>query len=71
MTVTVLTLITTCECTFSLYYGILIQGDKTYMGTNNFIDCYTAFPLQCVRSLASSWLHDMTSNNGTVSRQKP
>ena len=30
LTVKVLTLTTTCECTFSLYYRILIQGGKTH-----------------------------------------
>ena len=36
-------LTTTCQCTFSLYYRILIQGGKTHslifvVGTNNFIE---------------------------------
>ena len=42
LTVNVLTLTTTCECTFSLYYGIVIHADKTHplifiVGRNNFI----------------------------------
>ena len=46
LTVKVLTLTTTCECFFSLYYRILIQGGKTHplifiVGTNNFIEYFT------------------------------
>ena len=42
LTVKVLTLTTSCERTFSLYYRILIQGGKAHplifiVGTNNFI----------------------------------
>ena len=49
LTVKVLTLTTTCECTFSLYYRILIQGSKTHplifiVGTNNFFRIFTKLP---------------------------
>ena len=50
LTVRVLTLTTTCECTFSLYYRILIQGGKTYplifvVGTNNFIEYLQSYQI--------------------------
>ena len=43
VTVEVSTLTSTCECTFSLYYRLLIQRDKTHpiifiVGTNNVIE---------------------------------
>ena len=51
LTVKVLTLTTTCECTFSLYYRILIQGGKTHplifiVGTNNFIEYLQRYQIQ-------------------------
>ena len=50
LTVKVLTLTTTCECTFSLYYRILIQGGKTHplifiVGTNNFIEYLQSYQI--------------------------
>ena len=50
LTVKVLTINTTCECTFSLYYRILIQGDKTHplifiVGTNNFIEYLQSYQI--------------------------
>ena len=50
LTVEVLTLTTTCECTFSLYYRILIQGGKTHLlifivGTNNFIEYLQSYQI--------------------------
>ena len=50
LTVEVLTLTTTWECTFSLYYRILIQGGKTHLlifivGTNNFIEYLQSYQI--------------------------
>ena len=50
LTVKVLTLTTTCECTFSLYYRILIHGGKTHplifiVGTNNFIEYLQSYQI--------------------------
>ena len=50
LTVKVLTLTTTCECFFSLYYRILIQGGKTHplifiVGTNNFIEYLQSYQI--------------------------
>ena len=50
LTVKVLTLTTTCECTFSLYYRILIQGGKTHplifvVGTNSFIEYLQSYQI--------------------------
>ena len=50
LTVKVLTITTTCECTFSLYYRILIQGGKTHplifiVGTNNFIEYLQSYQI--------------------------
>ena len=50
LTVKVSTLTTTCECTFSLYYRILIQGGKTHplifiVGTNNFIEYLQSYQI--------------------------
>ena len=50
LTVKVLTLTTTCECTFSLYYRILIQGGKTrplifIVGANNFIEYLQSYQI--------------------------
>ena len=50
LTVKVLTLTTTCECTFSLYYRILIQGGKTHplifiVGTDNFIEYLQSYQI--------------------------
>ena len=50
LTVKVLTLTTTCECTFSLYYRILIQGGKTHppifiVGTNNFTEYLQSYQI--------------------------
>ena len=50
LTVKVLTLTTTCECTFSLYYRILIQGGKTHplifiVGTNNSIEYLQSYQI--------------------------
>ena len=50
LTVKLLTLTTMCECTFSLYYRILIQGSKTLplifiVGTNNFIDYLQSYQI--------------------------
>ena len=50
LTVKVLTLTTTCECTCPLYYRILIQGGKTHplmfiVGTNNFIEYLQSYQI--------------------------
>ena len=50
LTVKVLTLTTTCERTFSLYYRILIQGVKTdplvfIVGKNNFIEYLPSYQI--------------------------
>ena len=50
LTVKVLTLTTTRECTFSLYHRILIQGGKTHplifiVGTNNFIEYLQSYQI--------------------------
>ena len=50
LVVKVLTLTTSCECTFSLNYRILIQGGKTHplifiVGTNNFIEYLQSYQL--------------------------
>ena len=50
LTVKVLTLTTTCECTFSLYYKILIQGGKTHplifiVGKNNFTEYLQSYQI--------------------------
>ena len=50
LTVKVLTLTNTCECTFSLYYRILIQSGKTHplifiLGTNNFIEYLQSYQI--------------------------
>ena len=50
LTVKVLTLTTTCECPFSLYYKILIQGGKTHplifiVGTNNFTEYLQSYQI--------------------------
>ena len=50
LTAKVLTLISTCECTFSLYYRIPIQGGKTnslifILGTNNFIEYLQSYQI--------------------------
>ena len=50
LTVKVSTLTTTCECTFSLYCRILIQGGETHplifiVGTNNFIEYLRSYQI--------------------------
>ena len=50
LTVKVLTLTTTCECTFLLYYRILIPGGKTHplifiLGTNSFIEYLQSYQI--------------------------
>ena len=50
LTVKVLTLTTTCECTFSLYFRIHIQGGKTHplifiLGTNNVIEYLQSYQI--------------------------
>ena len=48
LTVKVLTVTTTCECTFSLYYRILIRGGKTHpltVSTNNSIEYLQSYQI--------------------------
>ena len=48
LTVKVLTVTTTCECTFLLYYRILIRGGKTHpltVSTNNSIEYLQSYQI--------------------------
>ena len=50
LTIKVLTLTTTCECTFSLYYRILIKGGKAHplvfiVGTNYVIEYLQSYQI--------------------------